>query len=168
MARSSTALVTFPLVYQSEIVGQLRVAPRAADEPFTKADKRLLEDIAHQAGIAAHATRLTLDLQRSRERLVSAREEERRRLRRDLHDGLGPILAGQTLKVGAIRNLLTHDPSAADRLLLELGDEMEAAIADIRRLVYALRPPALDELGLVAALRAEAARAEAQGAAGSE
>ena len=158
-----TALVTFPLVYQSEIVGQLRVALRSADEPFTKADKRLLEDIAHQAGIAAHATRLTLDLQRSRERLVSAREEERRRLRRDLHDGLGPILAGQTLKVGAIRNLLTHDPSAADRLLLELGDEMEAAIADIRRLVYALRPPALDELGLVAALRAEAARAGGQG-----
>ncbi len=161
-----SALVTFPLVYQSEIVGQLRVASRAADEPFTKADKRLLEDIAHQAGIAAHATRLTLDLQRSRERLVSAREEERRRLRRDLHDGLGPILAGQTLKVGAIRNLLTHDPPAADRLLLELGDEMEAAIADIRRLVYALRPPALDELGLVAALRAEAARAEGQGALG--
>ena len=158
-----TALVTFPLVYQSETVGQLRVASRAADEPFTKADKRLLEDIAHQAGIAAHATRLTLELQRSRERLVSAREEERRRLRRDLHDGLGPTLAGQTLKVGAIRNLLTHDPPAADRLLLELGDEMEAAIADIRRLVYALRPPALDELGLVAALRAEAARAVGPG-----
>ena len=162
-----TALVTFPLVYQSEIVGQLRVAPRAPDEPFTKADKRLLEDIAHQAGIAVHATRLTLDLQRSRERLVSAREEERRRLRRDLHDGLGPTLAGLTLKVGAIRNLLTRDPSAADRLLLELGDEIEAAIADIRRLVYALRPPALDELGLVAALRAEAARLTSRSDSGS-
>ena len=94
--------------------------------------------------------------------MVSAREEERRRLRRDLHDGLGPTLAGQTLKVGAIRNLLTSDPSAADRLLLELGGEIESAIADIRRLVYALRPPALDELGLLAALRAEA-----QGASGS-
>jgi signal transduction histidine kinase len=89
---------------------------------------------------------------------VSAREEERRRLRRDLHDGLGPTLAGQTLKVGAIRNLLARDPSAADRLLVELGAEIEAAIADIRHLVYALRPPALDELGLVAALRAEAMR----------
>ncbi|HEV8192666.1 MAG TPA: histidine kinase [Ktedonobacterales bacterium] len=158
-----TALNTFPLVYQSEIVGQLRVAPRAPDEPLTRADKRLLEDIAHQAGIAAHATRLTLDLQRSRERLVSAREEERRRLRRDLHDGLGPTLAGQELKVGAIRNLLTHDPAAADRLLLELSGEIETAIADIRHLVYALRPPTLDELGLVGALRAEALRAGTQG-----
>src|SRR5262249_51349568 len=148
----SSAPTTFPLVYQSEIVGQLRVSPRAPDESFTDADKRLLEDIAHQAGIAVHATRLTADLRRSGERLVSAREEERRRLRRDLHDGIGPALAGLTLKVGAIRNLLTHNPAAADRLLIELGGESEATIADIRRLVYELRPPALDELGLVGAL----------------
>jgi two-component system, NarL family, sensor kinase len=159
-----TTPIAFPLVYHSEIVGQLRVSPRAPDEPFTDGDRRLLEDIAHQAGIAVHATRLTVDLQRSRERLVSAREEERRRLRRDLHDGIGPTLAGLTLKVGAIRNLLTHDPAAADRLLVELGGESEAAISDIRRLVYALRPPALDELGLVGALRAHAGRYEAQGA----
>src|SRR5262249_29482418 len=94
----SSTPITFPLVYQSEIVGQLRVAPRAPDETFTDADKRLLEDIAHQAGIAVHATRLTADLQRSRERLVSAREEERRRRRRELHDGIGPGPAGLTLK----------------------------------------------------------------------
>jgi signal transduction histidine kinase len=161
------AAITFPLVYHSEIVGQLRVAPRAPEEPLTRDDKRLMEDIAHQAGVAVHATRLTIDLQHSRERLVSAREEERRRLRRDLHDGLGPTLAGQTLKVGAIRNLLTRDPSAADRLLLELGGEIEVAIADIRRLVYALRPPALDELGLVAALRAEATRHDIEEDSGS-
>lgn len=148
------ASVVFPLVYQSETVGQLRVSPRAPDEPFTDADKHLLEDIAHQAGIAVHATRLTADLQQSRARLVTAREEERRRLRRDLHDGIGPALAGMTLKVGAIRNVLTSDPPMADQLLGKLGQEIETAIADIRRLVYALRPPALDELGLVAALRA--------------
>ncbi len=159
--------ITFPLTYQSELVGQLRVSPRAPDEPFTEADKRLLENIAHQAGIAVHATRLTADLQRSRERLVTTREEERRRLRRDLHDGLGPTLAGLTLKVGAIRNLLTRDPAVADRLLGELGGEIEAASADIRRLVYALRPPALDELGLVAALRAHAAQYEGPGVAGT-
>jgi signal transduction histidine kinase len=148
------APVVFPLVYQSETVGQLRVSPRAPDEPFTEADKHLLEDIAHQAGIAAHATRLTADLQQSRARLVTAREEERRRLRRDLHDGIGPALAGMTLKVGAIRNVLTSNPPVADQLLGKLGQEIETAMADIRRLVYALRPPALDELGLVAALRA--------------
>ncbi len=146
--------VVFPLVYQSETVGQLRVSPRAPAEPFTEADKHLLEDIAHQTGIAVHATRLTADLQQSRARLVTAREEERRRLRRDLHDGVGPTLAGMTLKVGAIRNVLTSNPSVADQMLGELGREIEVAMADIRRLVYALRPPALDELGLVAALRA--------------
>ncbi|WIG59972.1 MAG: Two-component system sensor histidine kinase [Ktedonobacterales bacterium] len=150
------AHITFPLVYQSELLGELHVSPRAPDEPFTEADKRLLKDIAHQTGIAVHATRLTADLQRSRARLVTAREEERRRIRRDLHDSIGPTLAGMTLKVGAIRNLLTHDPTTADHLLAELGAEIAEAIADIRRLVYALRPPALDELGLVAAVRAHA------------
>jgi two-component system NarL family sensor kinase len=60
--------------------------------------------------------------------------------------------------VGAIRNLLTHDIIMADRLLTELTAEIEAAMAEIRRLVYALRPPSLDEHGLVAALRAHAAR----------
>jgi signal transduction histidine kinase len=152
------ASVIFSLIYQSELVGELRVSPRGPDDPITEADKRLLEDIAHQAGIAVHATRLTADLQQSRARLITAREEERRRMRRDLHDGIGPTLAGMTLKVGAIRNVLTSDPTAADKLLDELGRAIETSMADIRRLVYALRPPALDELGLVAALRAQAAQ----------
>jgi signal transduction histidine kinase len=157
--------VTWPLVYQSELVGELRVSPRAPNEAFTEADKRLLADMAHQMGIAVHATRLTTDLQRSRARLVTAREEERRRMRRDLHDGIGPTLAGMTLQVGAIRNVLATDAVAADLMLGELGREIEAAVADIRRLVYALRPPALDELGLGAALRAHAAHYQAQGGA---
>lgn len=160
---SAGGQVTWPLVYQSELVGELRVSPRAPNEAFTEADKRLLADIAHQTGIAVHATRLTVDLQRSRARLVTAREEERRRMRRDLHDGIGPTLAGMTLKVGAIRNLLTTDTTTADRMLGELGSEIESAVSDIRRLVYALRPPALDELGLVAALRAHAAHYQPQG-----
>ncbi|HKZ71076.1 MAG TPA: histidine kinase, partial [Anaerolineales bacterium] len=96
---------SFPLVYQGETIGQLEVAPRAADESFTPAERRLLTDIAHQAGIAAHAVRLTADLQHARERLVTTREEERRRLRRDLHDGLGPTLASQTLKLDAALDL---------------------------------------------------------------
>jgi signal transduction histidine kinase len=144
------------LVYQNEMVGQLLLAPRASNEAFSLADRRLLEDLARQAGIAVHAVRLTRDLQQSRERLVTTREEERRRLRRDLHDGLGPTLAGFTLKVAAIRNLLTRDQAAADGLLAELGGEIEAAVGDIRRLVYDLRPPALDEFGLTGAIRARA------------
>ncbi|HEY3229082.1 MAG TPA: sensor histidine kinase, partial [Roseiflexaceae bacterium] len=146
-----------PLVYQAETVGQLLVAPRAPGESFTPSERRLLDDIALQASVAAHAVRLTADLQRSRERLVTAREEERRRLRRDLHDGLGPQLASLTLTLAAARELLRHDVDAADRLLQELAGHTQAAIADIRRVVYDLRPPALDDLGLVLALREQAA-----------
>lgn len=145
-----------PLVYQSEHIGRLMFAPRAPDEAFTAADHRLIEQIARQAGVAAHAVRLTADLQRSRERLVSAREEERRRLRRDLHDELGPTLASLTLRLDAARNLLQHDTDEASRLLCELKVQMQATVADIRRLVYDLRPPALDELGLVSALQEQA------------
>jgi signal transduction histidine kinase len=89
---------------------------------------------------------------------VTAREEERRRLRRDLHDGLGPRLAAQTLKIGSARSLYPQDPAAADALLAGLESDIEAALTDIRRLVYDLRPPALDELGLVGAVREAAAQ----------
>lgn len=150
-------LVTVPLTYQRESVGHLLLAPRDLDEAFSAADQRLLGDLARQAGIAVYAVRLTYDMQRSRERLVAAREEERRRLRRDLHDGLGPQLASLTLTLAAARELLRHDAGAADRLLQELTVHTQTAIADIRRVVYDLRPPALDDLGLVLALREQAA-----------
>jgi signal transduction histidine kinase len=146
-------LVRLPLVYQNEMLGELILAPRAAGENFSTADRRLLTDLGRQAGIATHAVRLTAELQRSRERLVTAREEERRRLRRDLHDGLGPTLGALTLKVGSARALFLSNPLVADRLLGELENDIEEAVVDIRRLVYALRPPALDELGLLGALR---------------
>ncbi len=142
-----------PLVYQGEIVGQLIFSPRAPGEAFSAAERRLLEDIAHQAGVAVHAVRLTVDLQRSRERIVTAREEERRHIRRELHDGLGPSLAGLTLKMDAARNLLTHNPRAADDLLADLKSQTQSSIDDIRRLAYSLRPPALDELGLLSAIQ---------------
>jgi len=153
---SAGGQVTWPLVYQSELVGELRASPRAPNEAFTEADKRLLADIAHQLGIAVHATRLTTDLQRSRERLVTAREEERRRLRRDLHDGLGPTLAALALKATTISDLIPTDQTAATELANELYGDIRTTIVEIRRLVYELRPPALDDLGLVAALRESA------------
>src|SRR5215204_1054875 len=149
---------SLPLVYQREEIGRLVLSPRAPGEGFSDADRDLLEDLARQAEVAVHAVRLAADLQTSRERLVATREEERRRLRRDLHDGLGPQLAAQTLKVGSARSLYGRDPAAADALLSELETNMEAAISDIRRLVYNLRPPALDELGLDGAIRESAAQ----------
>ena len=162
-------LLRFPLIYQTEQVGELVLAPRSPGESFTSADRKLLADLGHQAGVAAHAVRLaddlkqlTIDLQHSRERLVTAREEERRRLRRDLHDGLGPQLAGLTLKLETARNRLAHD-ALADTLLSDLTGRTQAAVVDIRRLVYALRPPALDELGLLPALREHALQYSDQG-----
>jgi signal transduction histidine kinase len=157
------AALTLPLIYQNETVGQLILAPRAGEATVSPVDRKLLDDLARQAGVAAHAVRLTSDLQHSRERLVTAREEERRRLRRDLHDGLGPQLATQTLKLEAARDLIASHPTRAADLLSGLIVESQTALADIRRLVYALRPPALDELGLVGALREQAAQYQHSG-----
>jgi signal transduction histidine kinase len=103
--------------------------------------------------VATQAVRLNADLQHARERLVSAREEERRRLRRDLHDGLGPQLAGVTFRLHAARQVLRRDPAGAEAALDELMLRTQEAVDDVRRLVYALRPPALDDLGLVGALQ---------------
>jgi signal transduction histidine kinase len=144
-----------PLVYQGQPIGRLVVAPRSAGETFSAADRRLLADLARHAAPAVHAHRLAADLQRSRERIIVAREEERRRLRRDLHDGFGPTLASQTLKLDAAIDLLATDPAAAGRLLGEVKAQTQDTVADVRRMVYALRPPALDELGLLGALQAQ-------------
>ncbi len=95
-------------------------------------------------------------LRRSREALVVAREDERRRLRRDLHDGLGPSLAAMTVKLGLARRQMRDDPAGAEALLDQVTGETQAAIAEVRRLASGLRPPALDEVGLVEAVRRRA------------
>ena len=124
---------------------------RVPDRPLSAAEERLLRDLARQLGGALHARLLREDLQRARERLVLAREEERRRLRRDLHDGIGPALAGLTLKTETARALLPPDSDSASRQLRDLSEEIRRTVVDVRRLVEGLRPPALDELGLAGA-----------------
>jgi signal transduction histidine kinase len=158
-----TPLQTLPLIYQSEMIGQLLIAPRTPDETFNPAEMRLLENVARQAGTAVYAAQLTADLQRSREQLITAREEERRRIHRDLHDGLGPQLATLNLKVDAIRNQLTQPSETAAHLLDDLKSDIQNAINDIRRLVHDLRPPALDQLGLVSALQEYVAQQNGNG-----
>jgi signal transduction histidine kinase len=117
----------------------------------------LLEDLARQAEVAVHAVRLTADLQRSRERLVTTREEERRRLRRDLHDGIGPTLTGLALQLNAVRKLVVRNrPQDAAQTLARLEQRTEDTIAEMRRLIYGLRPPALDDLGLIPSIRQQA------------
>lgn len=152
-----------PLVYQRENVGELILGPRIPGGDWMRADRRLLDDLAHQAGIAAHAVQLNAELKRAREQLVLAREEERRCLRRDLHDGLGPQLASQTLTLTAATRLLKQDPDGAGALLREAIAHAQSATVDIRRVVYGLRPPALDDLGLVGALREQAEQYRSSG-----
>ncbi|HTP07832.1 MAG TPA: histidine kinase, partial [Anaerolineae bacterium] len=160
VGRVQTDLIQWPLLYQSTRVGELRLAPRSKGEPFSPADQRLLGIIAQQAGVVVHAVRLTdelrqltVDLQHSRERLVTTQEEERRRLRRELHDGVGPTLASLMQRLDVAADLVPRDPQSAVQVLLELKQQTKRAIADIRQVVYALRPPVLDEFGLVSAIR---------------
>ena len=154
----SGEVVQLPLIYQHEAVGELQVAPRTPGEMFSPADWVVLETIARQTAVSAYALRLNDDLRQARAHLVTTREEERRRLRRDLHDGLGAQLAGMAMQAGAAGRLVRVDAAAAEREMKELQAELRGAIADIRRLVHGLRPPALDELGLAAALRARVMR----------
>lgn len=146
-------LIHLPLTYQAERLGELILAPRAAGESFSSADMNLLHIIAGQAGIAVNNLRLTHDLQRSREKLITAREEERRRLRRDLHDGVGPTLASLTQRLDTAAEMVSTNPQASVELLRELKGQVKGSVAEIRRLVYALRPPVLDEFGLISAIR---------------
>jgi signal transduction histidine kinase len=139
-------------------VGRLVIARRGNREPLTAPERRLLQDLASQVAVAAHAVLLDRALRRSRERLIVAREEERRRVRRDLHDGLGPALAGVALGVDAARNMLRSDPGRADALLADLKSETLGCVGEVRRIVENLRPPTLDELGLLPALTAFADR----------
>jgi len=145
-------ITAIPLQYAQEIVGQMVIGQVAGDKTLDGAERQLLENIARQTGIAAHAVQLSIALQQSRQHIVTAREEERRRLRRDLHDGLGPTLAAQTIKVGAARALIENHPQTAAAILTELETSLATSMIDIRRLVYDLRPPALDQFGLVGAI----------------
>lgn len=142
-----------PLAYRGEQIGRLLVMPRTASGRLSEHDRRLLEDIAHPVALTTSAVELSASLQRARKQLVTAREEERRRLRRDLHDGLGPTLAGMVMQLDAASNVLRRDPRAVEPVLAGLRTAAQDAVGDIRRLVYELRPPALDELGLIGAIR---------------
>ncbi|HMK09629.1 MAG TPA: histidine kinase [Anaerolineales bacterium] len=159
--RGPSLSLTYPLLYRMETVGLLVVLPDGDHRP-TPQKRRLLASIARGAGSAAQVVRQEHDLLRARERLVLAREEERRRLRRNLHDTIGPTLAALSLKAGSVRNLIEQDLPAAQDQLNELRELIHVVITDIRRVVYNLRPPALDELGMLPAIQ-ESARQSSTG-----
>ncbi|WP_130290705.1 sensor histidine kinase [Pseudonocardia sediminis] len=145
---------TIPLAHQGEHVGDLEVTRRGPSEPLTGRDRALLADLARPLGAVLHAAALRTQLRRSREALVVALERERSRLHRDLHDGIGPSLAALVLGLDAIAHAARGDGAAlaVPELAGELKSDVRVVIADLRRVVDELRPPALDELGLAGAL----------------
>jgi signal transduction histidine kinase len=152
----SLDVVQFPLIYQGKHIGQLVVASRNSGSSFSPPETRLLRNIAQQTGAVAQAMQLTVALQHSRRQLVTTREEERRRLRRDLHDGLGATLAALNLEASALLRLIRPDPDKAEALVDEFRHDIRNSIDDVRHLVHELRPPTLDQLGLVEAVRTQA------------
>ncbi|TMR89937.1 sensor histidine kinase [Nonomuraea basaltis] len=142
-----------PLIWHGERVGRLLVGPPGPRRFPAAHNERVLATLTPYAADVAHAVRMAADLQRSRERILTTREEERRRLRRDLHDGLGQTLSAMAMTINMARIRLKNSPETADELLGELHAGMSAVTGDIRELVYGLRPPALDDLGLARAVR---------------
>jgi len=136
-----------PLVAYGAPVGVLRWG----GPPLRTGDKKLLVSLAHQIGGAVHAAGLVEALRRAQERLVVAREQERRRLRSDLHDGLGPSLAGLGFQLDTVQRLVDAG-RPVDEHLTRLRTGLAATVAEVRRIVHGLRPPAVDELGLFAAV----------------
>jgi signal transduction histidine kinase len=149
-------LTTVPLVHAGTLHGSLTVCRRSPHEPLAARDVELLERLAYPLAATAAAFRLTDDLRRSRERLVLAREEERRRLRHDLHDELGPLLAAMAVQLDAA-TLRSRRTGGDVSFLVQLRATTQQAIGTVRRAVESLRPPALDELGLLEALEAAVA-----------
>ena len=160
--RRPDSITELPIAYSDQTVGRLLLADRGGLRSLlTRADQALLLDVVRQAAIAVRLTTLAEEVQASRERLVLAREDDRRRIRRDLHDGLGPTLGGVGLRLAAATHAIDVDPDRAKDLIATSRADLAAAVQDVRRLVHGLRPPALDDLGLLAAIeqQAEAARA---------
>jgi signal transduction histidine kinase len=135
--------MTVPLVFGMIQVGELSVSARQPGAEFGNADRRVILDFASHVGSAAYAVRLAGELSGARARLLSAREAERSRLRRDLHDGLGPDLGAQAVALDAVRSMLRADPDRAERVLIQLRENVQREVRELRRIVNDLHPAAL-------------------------
>lgn len=140
------------------VVGELVASAREPGRSLTRRDEATLTELASYVAVVVHALQLSDDLQRSREQIVVAREEERRRLRRDLHDGLGPELAAIALELETVRDLADGPGTPAGAKAESLRTHVREVVSDVRRIVDDLRPPMLDDLGLAAAVEQQARR----------
>jgi signal transduction histidine kinase len=145
-----------PLRHRGAQLGAITVTPRPGEAVLDERDAELVAALADSAAPAVAALQLTDSLQQAREHLVAAREEERRRVRRDLHDGVGAALAGVRLQMDSARDLV--EDALAGKLLDAAADGLAEAVRDLRSVTDDLRPPALDDLGLASSLRALADR----------
>lgn len=145
--------MTWELTHGQEVLGRLVLEAASGREPFGRADQQLLDTLMRQISSTASAALLGTRLQHSREQLVLAREEERRRLHHRLHDGLGPTLAAHALQMEVARAQMRSDPHAAAATMTNLIANIEEVSDDVHRLVNDQRPYALDERGLAGALR---------------
>lgn len=154
----TTTSQNWPLDYDGKKVGNLVVGPRQGERRLSRADQKVIDLLAAPLAIVMHAQLLTEDLKASRERVIDAAEEERTRLRRELHDSLGPLLTGAAFKADSIALAAQNRPERAESLAIDLADQLRQSVEAVRQLAYGLRPAALDELGLVGALREEGSR----------
>jgi signal transduction histidine kinase len=155
----------YPVRYEGDLLGALAVAkPRG--EPLTPTEASLVADLASQAGLVMRNVRLTEelrarleDLRASRQRLVSAQDEERRRLERNLHDGAQQQLVALQVKLNLLGQFARKDPDRTEELARQLVSETASALDDLRDLARGIYPPLLANRGLVAALEAQARKA---------
>ncbi|HCB07383.1 MAG TPA: histidine kinase [Nocardioides bacterium] len=152
---------SLPITYRGEQVGMLVLPARGVRARLSGRDERLLSDLVRQAATASRTGRLADELQQHRQALVVAREEERRRIHHDLTEDLGPTLGGLVHQVESARLLVKERPEAAKETIARTSERLRDVVADVRRVVHDLRPPALDDLGLVGALRQQAALLDA-------
>ncbi len=146
-----------PLSFGGQLVGELRVARRQPGEPYTGSEARLLAALALQVAVVVRAVGLTEALEAERDRVLAATTTERDRLRGDLHDGLGPSLSGVGLGLQALGDRLdAGDEAASTALLGRIRDEVDVAVAEVRRIIDGLRPTVLDTLKLPDAIRRHA------------
>jgi signal transduction histidine kinase len=144
--------------HQGELLGALSVT-MPANDPMNPAKSKLVQDLAGQAGLVLRNVRLIEDLRASRQRIVKAQDEERRRLERNIHDGAQQQLVALSVKLALVRAMARKDVERADAMLGELQAEAKDAMENLRDLARGIYPPLLADQGLVAALDAQARKA---------
>jgi len=144
--------------HRGELLGAITLVP-AADDPIDPAKEALLSDLASQAGLVLRNVRLIEELRASRQRLVAAQDEERRRLERNIHDGVQQQLVALTVQLRLVEQLVDRDPAKAREVAAELQTRTTDALEDLRDLARGIYPPLLADQGLAAALHAQARKA---------